>query len=371
VRSAWCDIDLGAIERNTRNLAGLAGVPLLPIVKADAYGHGVGPVVSCLAHLSCVWGVGVVLVAEATRLRELGYEGRIVIPGGLVPEQAAEAIDSGAIIALSDLAVARALDHEARRRREQAIVHLKVDVGMHRLGFPLEEAERAAEEIAACDGLSLEGVLTHLAAAHAGDEDSRLRTAREVALFSELVGRLRPRFPRLVTHAANSSALMAAEDSAFDLGRPGLAVYGWKPAEWLPDVPALEPALAVRSRVVVVKTTGPGARVGYSQSPVAADRRLGVLPIGYADGIPAQWGVQGGYVLFESGRAPLVGSVSMDSCVVDLTDLPAEGRGSIGLVLGSGPEGTIDLHETAAATGRSVYELLVALNGRLPRRHHR
>jgi alanine racemase len=370
VRSAWCDINLGAIERNARALAGLAGVPLLPIVKANAYGHGVGPVVERLEQLPSVWGVGVVLVAEATRLRELGYQGRIVIPGGLIPEQAAEAVDSRSIIALSDLAVARAIDREARGRGEVAVVHLKVDVGMHRLGFPLAEAESAAAEIAACEGLRLEGLLTHLAAAHAGDEDSRARTAREIALFADLADRLRHRYPDLVTHAANSSALMAAGGSAFDLARPGLAVYGWKPAGWLPDSLALEPALGVHSRVVVEKVTGTGARVGYSQTPVAADRRLGVLPIGYADGIPAQWGLRDGYVLFATGRAPLVGSVSMDSCVVDLTELPDEGPGSIALVLGTGAEGLIDPHEPAAATGRSVYEMLVALNGRLPRRHH-
>jgi alanine racemase len=163
---------------------------------------------------------------------------------------------------------------------------------------------------------------------------------------------------------------MTAGEAVFDLARPGLAVYGWKPAGWLPDEPRLEPAMAVRSRTVVIKETAPGARIGYSQTPAAAGRRLGVLPIGYADGIPADWGLNGGYVLFPEGPAPLVGSVSMDSCVVDLTDVPGEGRGSIALMLGSGPEGLLPPHEIAAATGRSVYEVLVALNGRLPRRHH-
>jgi len=370
VRSAWCDINLGAIERNARALAERAGAPLLPIVKANAYGHGVGPVVERLATLPAVWGVGVVLVAEATRLRELGYDGRIVIPGGLIPEQAAEALDSGAIIALSDREVARALDREARRRGTRAPVHLKVDIGMHRLGFPFAEAEEAAGEVASLPGLRLEGVLTHLAAAHCGDEVSRERTRSEVERFTALVSRLGARHGPLIAHAANSSAVMAAGDATFDLARPGLAVYGWKPAAWLPDLPPLEPALAVRTRVVVEKTTVPGASVGYSQTPLGAGRRLGVLPIGYADGIPAAWGLAGGCVLFAGGRAPLVGSVSMDSCVVDLTDLPAEGVGSIALVMGEGEEGRLDPHDLAAATGRSIYELLVALNGRLPRRHH-
>ncbi len=369
MRSAWCDVDLGAIERNVRALSAAAGVPLLPIVKANAYGHGVGPVVRRLSGMAEVWGVGVVLVAEATELRTGGYEGRIVIPGGLLPEQAAEALDARAIIALSDLELARSLDREARRRGEILPVHLKVDIGMHRLGFPFTGAAVAAREIAALDGLRLEGVLAHLASAHSGDEASQQRTRRELTRFTSLVTELRARYGPLVTHAANSSALLAVPGAAFDLARPGLAVYGWKPAGWLPDSPPLEPALAVRARVVVEKTTGEDAQVGYSQTPVPSGRRLGVLPIGYADGIPMNWGLAGGYVLFGSGRAPLVGSVSMDTCVADITDLPAEGAGSIALLLGAGAEGIITPHEMAAATGRIPYELLVALNGRLPRRH--
>jgi len=369
MRSAWCDIDLNALESNARTLAGIAGVPLLPIVKANAYGHGAEAVVDRLATIDKVWGVGVVLVTEARHLREHGYRGTILIPGGLLPEQAEEAMECDAVIALSDMRVARALDAEAKGRGIKQRVHMKVDMGMHRLGFPFEEAESVAGDIASLDGLSLEGVATHLAAAHAGDEQSLKRTRSEVAEFARLVERLRKSHGTLIAHAANSSALLSVKESAFDLVRPGLTLYGWMPADWLGNGVQLEPVIAVRARVAVVKTTTADALIGYSQTPVGEGRRVGIIPIGYADGIPNRWGLEGGYVLFPSGRAPLMGSVSMDSCVVDLTDLPDEGIGSTALLLGSGPEGTIDPAEIGRATGREQYELLVGLNGRLPRRY--
>ncbi|MFC1500709.1 alanine racemase [Candidatus Zixiibacteriota bacterium] len=370
MRSAWCDIDLNALESNARILASIAGVPLLPIVKANAYGHGVEAVADRLATIDQVWGVGVVLVTEARHLREHGYRGTILIPGGLLPEQAEEALECDAVIALSDMGVARALAAEARRRGTKQRVHIKVDVGMHRLGFPLGDAESVAGDIAALDGLSLEGVVTHLAAAHAGDEQSLTRTRSEIAVFARLVSHLRQSYGPLIAHAANSSALLSLKEAAFDLVRPGLTLYGWTPSEWLGSDVGLQPAMAVRARVAVVKMTSADALVGYSQTPVGEGQRIGIIPIGYADGIPNRWGVEGGYVLFLSGKAPLLGSVSMDSCVVDLTDLPGEGIGSTALLLGAGPEGTIEPAEIGKATGREQYELLVGLNGRLPRRYH-
>ncbi len=369
VRSAWCDINLDALEANARNLAGLAGVPLLPIVKANAYGHGVVEVVNRLAALEQIWGVGVILVAEASHLRENGFGGTIFIPGGLLPEQAEEALTCDAVIAVSDMQVVRALDTEARKRGTHQRIHLKVDVGMHRLGFPFNDAEAVAREIAAMEGLRLEGVITHLAAAHSEDEASRARTLSEVDLFGRIVEHLRKDHGTLIAHAANSSAVLSVKEAAFDLVRPGLTIYGWAPAPWLAERVPLEPVIAVRARVAVVKTTTADARVGYSQTPIEEGRRIGILPIGYGDGIPNHWGLEGGYVLFPSGRAPIIGSVSMDSCVVDITGLPAEDIGSTALIMGAGPEGIIDPAEIGQAVGREIYELLVGLNGRLPRRY--
>lgn len=369
MRSAWCDIDLDALEANARTLAGIAGVPLLPIVKANAYGHGAVRVVARLASLDEIWGVGVILVAEATHLREHGYTGTIFIPGGLLPEQAEEALGCEAVIAISDMSVARALDAEALKKGVRQRVHLKVDVGMHRLGFPFAEAEETAAGIAAMQGLQLEGVLTHLAAAHSGGEAALARTRSEVERFGGLVERLRADHGPLVAHAANSSAALAMPEASFDLVRPGLAIYGWPPSDWLADKADLKPVIAVRARVAVVKTTTPDALVGYSQTPIGEGRRIGILPIGYGDGIPNRWGLKGGRVLFGTGEASIIGSVNMDSCVVDITDLPDEGIGSTALIMGSGAEGVIDPAEIGRATDREVYELLVGLNGRLPRRY--
>jgi alanine racemase len=370
MRAAWCDIDLAALRDNADALSELAGVPLLPMVKANAYGHGLGPVTMELADHPLVWGMGVAFVSEAVRLRELGYRGRILVLGGTHPDEAEEALDCSATLALSTTAMAEALSRAATHREMSGSVHLKVDVGMHRLGTPFARAEEVAAEIERLPNLHLEGLLTHFAAAHDGDAASQDRTGEELTRFMELAERLNARYGPLLTHAANSSALMTRAEARMDLARPGLALYGWKPAAWLPDAPTLKPVAAVRARVVLVKEAGAEARVGYSQTPIPAGSRVGILPIGYGDGLPQAWGLHPGRVVFHSGTAPLVGSVSMDSCAVDLTGLSAEEEGSTALLVGSGPEGQVSPTEIAAATGRTSYEILTGMMRRLPRRYH-
>jgi len=341
------------------------------MVKADAYGHGADEAARVLDDLDGVWGMGVALVPEATALRDGGYTGRVLILGGLLPEEAEEAVSVGATVAISSLEVAEALDRVAARAGQSCPIHLKVDIGMHRLGIPIADAVAATDQLARLDALRLEGVLTHLAAAHHEDETSRQRTRDEIDRFAILVEELRDRHGPLLVHASNSSTLMAGPADPFDLARPGLALYGWSPANWLPDDIVLEPVAAVRARLAIVKVATDDALAGYSQTPVPAGRRLGVLPIGYGDGIPQAWGLTGGGVWFESGRAPMVGSVSMDSCIVDIHDLPEVGVGSTALVLGSGPEGMVAPAEMAAATGRNAYEVLTGLTARLPRHYLR
>ncbi len=371
MRAAWCEIDLNALDRNVDAVSGMAGVQIVPMVKANAYGHGLGPVVMRLAQHPAVWGMGVALATEAQDLRGVGYEGRVIVLGGLLPDEAEDVVATGATIALTTLDVAAALSQAAESAGTLCTVHLKVDIGMNRLGFLYEQAEEAADAIQGMRGLRLEGVMTHLAAAHEGDQSSIIRTVEELERFLSLVERLRASHGPLLSHAANSSALMTLERSRLDLARPGLALYGWKPSAWLPDEPLLSPVAAIRARVAAVKTMGEGARVGYSQTPIDAGRRIGILPVGYGDGLPQAWGLAPGYVLFSSGRAPIVGSVCMDSCVVDLTDLPDEGEGSAALLLGSGHEGTITVDEIAEATNRASYEILSGITERLPRRYTR
>jgi alanine racemase len=369
MRPAWCEINLDALEANGERLSQAANAPLLAIMKADAYGHGAREVTRRLADCPWFWGAGVARLDEVRWLREGGYRGPLLVLGGLVPEEAPQAVALEAGVAISTLPVARALSQAAVAGGGSIAVQLKVDLGMFRFGVPWEEAEQAARSIARLPGLRFEGILGHLGAAHRDDEDSRARTHREIERFAALVADLRRRYGPLIAHLANSSTLLAHNGVAFDLARPGLALYGWKPAPWMPDSVILRPALAVRARVAVVKQTTAGARVGYSATPVQAGRRLGVLPIGYGDGLPRRLGLQGGYVRFATGTAPMVGSVSMDSCVVDLTELSQEGEGSTALVLGAGPEGLISPVELAARSGLSIYEVLVGLSLRLPRIH--
>jgi hypothetical protein len=243
MRAAWCDIDLEALRANADALVRQAGVPLLPIIKAEAYGHGLLPVARCLGGHPGVWGMGVALTGEAAALRRDGFTGRVLVLGGILPEECEEAVTAGATVALSSLTLAEMLGRTATALGRTVSVHLKVDVGMNRLGVPAAVAAEAAERIAATPGLRLEGILCHLGAAHEGDPASLARTRAEIARFEELTAPIIARHGPLVRHAANSSALLTLPESSFDLVRPGLTLYGWRPAEWLPPRPEFRPVL--------------------------------------------------------------------------------------------------------------------------------
>ncbi len=368
-RHAEARVDLSAVRDNVRALRGRTSAEVLAVVKADGYGHGLLPCARAAVAGGATW-LGTALVDEALALRAAGITEPRVLAWLLGPgERCAEAI--GADIDLS-VNAAWALDDVVAAAREAgstARVHLKVDTGLSRGGaapadWPdLVEAARKAE----VDGtVRVVGLWSHFAYADAPGHDTIRRQAaefRRAVEHAESAG-LRPD----VRHLANSAATLTAPEHHFDLVRPGIAVYGLSP---VPEVGApaaygLRPAMTLTAGLVLVKRVPAGSGVSYGHI-YTTDREttLGLVPLGYADGVPRNAG-NVGPVLAAGRRRTVAGRVCMDQLVVDLGDDEAA-PGDRVVLFGPGDDGEPTAQDWADATGTISYEIVTRLGPRVPR----
>lgn len=343
---ALVEVDLGALEENYRLLKARARGEVVPVLKADAYGHGALPIARFLEARGVV-RFAVATLTEGRALRE-GVKGEVLLLGSLHPLEAEEALRLSLVPTLSTLEAARALAQRARALGLTPRAHLEVDTGMNRVGFPWEEALPALKAVEAL-GVRVEGVYSHLA------------TAGEDAAFVELQ---RARFLEVrralgegyFYHLENSLGLLLHGGENV---RVGLALYGLVPGF------GLRPALRILARPTLVKRLRPGDRVGYGGVYVARGGEwLATLPVGYADGLP--WGAVG-FVKGPSGElCPVGGRISMDQTTVALPG-PVELSAVFEVV--SADFGPTGLLAWAEARGTLPYEVAVHLSKRLPRRY--
>jgi alanine racemase len=345
---AWIDVDLGALSRNGALLARRAGVPLLPMVKADAYGLGAVPAVRALEGLD-PWGFGVATVAEGHELRGAGVARPVIV---FTPLLAAE-LPAAAALRLTPT-LHRAADVAAWAPTGLPW-HLSVDTGMNRAGVRWDEIGALADAVRACPP---EGVFTHFHSAQLCDGSQALQERR----FEEALAAL-PVRPRHV-HAENSAALERRPGSPWTLARPGVFLYGVDSGAGV----AVEPVAAVRARVVDLRRVRDGETVSYDGSWRAeGERRVATLAIGYGDGYRRALGNRG-TVLVRGRPAPVAGNVTMDMTMVDVTGIPCE-LGDVATLIGADGGRALGIVEVARAGGLSPYELLTGLRGRLPRRY--
>lgn len=332
---AWVEIDLGSLVRNAKALADRARAPLLPMVKADAYGLGAIPVVRALESLD-PWGYGVATITEGAELRAAGITRPIVVFTPLL---------------VSDLAAARVHDLTPALGSQESISawggrwHLAVDTGMNRAGMPWDTVNTL--------GKVPEGAFTHFHSAERDDGSMELQLAR----FREALAKL-PERPRFL-HAENSSALeKLSKPSEWDLVRPGVFLYGvGKTAE---------PVATLKAHIVDLRTIGAGESVSYSGGYRATSpRRIATLALGYADGYRRSFGNRG-RVVVNDREAPVVGNVTMDMTMIDVTDVPCA-IGDVATLLGRAGDRILDAMTVAETGGVSPYELLVGLKLRAPR----
>lgn len=359
LRAARARVDLDRLAENYRALVAFSPVALMPVVKADAYGHGA---LQVARHLVAAGAprLAVAYVEEALLLRQGGLKVPIVVLAGFGPGQVRAMLDHHLTPVLSTprgvdwlLAVARA----AGRR---VGVHLKVDTGMTRLGLDSEQLEAAAATLSDSGLVDVEGLMTHLASA----DESADFTRRQLDRFDDALERVQRRgvHPPWI-HAANSAGLAFLRPS-HTLARPGLLLYGLRPRPLAPPV-GVKPVMRVSADVALVRDVPEGTSVSYGGTWVAPrPSRIGTLPIGYADGVPRTDAMSnGGHFMVRSRPAPVVGRVCMDLTMVDLTDLPSAAEGSEAVLFGDEP----DAWDVAERAGTNAWEALTSLGARLPR----
>jgi len=349
---AWVEVSLAAVVENARTVARVAGTRLLPVVKANGYGMGAVAVSKALEPLD-PWGYGVATVDEGVELRAAGITRPVLVFMPARPDVFDAYHEHRLTPALGDGAGIQAWI--ARERRGGAF-HVEIDTGMARSGVRWDEVEPLAGLL---DTPHLEGCYTHFHSADRRDGSADAQLER----FMTAVARLARRPPLL--HVANSAAALQGKPFALDLIRPGIYLYGASPGEGLPSG---KPAIAVRARVVSVRTVRQGEGVGYGASWTAErDTTVATLAIGYADGVRRLLGRESAAtVLLNGARCPVVGRVTMDLTTVAVRDGRAA-PGDVATVIGDVDGQGNTLNQVAAWSGTLPHELLVGLGPRLPR----
>lgn len=354
-----------ALNRTT--VRGAAAPPgIIAVVKANAYGHGALPVARALEQAGADW-LAVADIEEGIDLRQAGIRARILVFGALSVSALDGVFAHGLIPTVASPAAGRALQAAAHAHGARVRYHLKIDTGMHRLGFRHENLRWTLPELLASENLEIEGVYTHFATSDEPEHDlmEHQRLAFETACATLADLGARPRYK----HAANSAALLRDSRVWYDLVRPGLLLHGVVPPPLSTTLP-LRPVMSLTSRVVAVKGVRAGETVGYG-ARFAPDRptRIAVVPAGYADGLDRRL-ERGGCVLVRGARAPIVGAVSMDMLTVDVTDIAGVNPGDEVVFLGSqgeAPWQRLDAREMASAISTIPYEVLCRLGSRVHR----
>jgi len=361
LRHAWVEIDLAALVRNFERLeAAVAPARVLPVVKADAYGHGAVAVARALEPAGAA-GFAVALVEEGIELRQAGVRSQVLVLSP-TPEGAEDALlEFGLVPAVSGLDQLERIEARALASGHRLDVHLKFDTGMSRLGLPEATAEEVLARVRGSRALRLAGLMSHLAEAENAQSPAN---AEQLARFRALAARLgAEERERVALHLANSAGGLLSPATRFDLVRSGLALYGGGP--WRQAL-GLSPVMAVRAELVTTREVAPGTRAGYG-GRWRAERpsRLGVVPLGYADGYP--WRAEArAEALLRGRRVPLAGAVSMDLILLDLTECGGE-DGEVVTLLGADGVEEVTADELALRSGTLVYEILCHFGLRLPR----
>jgi alanine racemase len=372
IRSTVADVDLNAIAHNFHAIRtfleaeprapGMPAPGVISVVKANAYGHGSGPVALALERAGATM-LACADIEEAIVLRRAGVRCEILVFGALGVSDVTGIFEHSLTPTISTPSAGKALQEAAARRQTRLRYHLKIDTGMNRLGFRHDNLPRTMPELLASPNLQIEAVYTHFATAddpeHPLMELQRQRFDQARSYLQSLGVH-----PRLV-HAANSAALLRDSRVWYDLVRPGLLLYGVAPPPLATTIP-LRPALSLRSRLVAVKHIRTGEAVSYG-ARYTAERptRVAVVPAGYADGIDLRMAGRG-VALVRGRRAAIVGAVCMDMILLDITDIEAYPGDEV-VLLGTQGDQEIGVREMAGSIGTIPWEVLCRLGSRIER----
>lgn len=371
LRPTWVEISLSKLRQNYERVRRLAGGrKVMAVIKADAYGHGAVAVANCLAERGVDW-FGVASVEEACELRAAGITQPILLLGGLYMSDPADLIEFQLTPSVSSTARLDTYAECARRYGRPIEFHLKVDTGLGRLGVPPDRLAAFLERYRTLQGVSLTGLLTHLASAEdllatqSEEQGERFRAA----LAQLNSAGIEPAW----THVSNSGALLARREFPENMVRIGGLLYGYctplvvPSGKDLSDLPEFEPILTFKSRVVYLKDVPSETPLGYGAAfHTRRPSRIATVPVGYADGLSRALSNRG-HAIVRGTLARLVGSISMDLSLLDVTDIPGVNVGDEVMLLGQSNGRSITALDVAQKLDTVPYEVLCLIGKRVPR----
>jgi alanine racemase len=374
MRPTWAEIDLSALRHNFRTMNRLVGpqTTVCAVIKADAYGHGIEPVALALQKEGAAW-MGVTSTDEGVQVRDAGVNTRILLMTGFWHGEEDEVVARNLTPSVWDPWQVESLQQTASKRNAKAAFHLKVDTGMTRFGIGFSDLPKCLELIRKSPNLELEGVFTHLASAEvvdAPDVEAQREKFVEVQKIVKQYG-FSPRY----FHMANTAATICHPETRDLMVRPGIAMYGyiqrfaWASGGRGPGYPIdLKPVLSWKTKIISMREVPAGRFVGYNGTFITTRRtRIAGLPIGYADGLNRRMSGRGRFIV-RNHYAPILGRISMDITLVDVTEIPEAQIGDEVLVIGSSENCSVNAWHHAHFADTIAYEILCAISERVPRR---
>jgi alanine racemase len=365
-RPTIAEIDLGAYEHNLARIRESIGADrkLMAVVKANAYGHGAVPLAKRAVGTHADW-LGVATIEEAIELRSAEVLAPILILGPLFDNNFSVIIENDIRPVLISLEMAEAFDREAKRLGKKAKAHVMLDTGMGRIGFWQDIAEKVVLRIAEMPNVEVEGVMTHYPESDGMDKTF---TQAQTKRFGEIRDNLQSAGLEIpLFHAGNSGAILDHPDSLFDMVRAGIITYGIYPSDECSRNLDLRPVMTLRTKIAYLKTISSGRSISYGRTYIAqSERMIATLPIGYADGIPRYLSNRG-IVVVRDENVPIVGRVTMDQIMIDVTDIVGVQVGDDVLFFGQMGRNVVHAEDFAALAGTIGYEVVCWVSKRVPR----
>jgi alanine racemase len=362
----WAEVDLDRFARNVASIDAAIGpgCSVLLVVKADAYGHGAVEIARAAVDAG-VSMLGVATLHEGIELRTAGLTTPIVILSPSLASEAEEILEHRLTPCVSSLGFADLLARRAAARETRARIHVEVDTGMGRTGVSDEDAVEFLKRVSAMRHLELEGVFTHFPDADSGNTFFAERQLRRFQQILEQLAEAGVAVP--IRHAANSAGILSLPQSRLDMVRPGILAYGFYPSARVPRSIEVSGVMSFKSRVVQIREVPAGRFISYGRTyQTARATRVGVLPVGYGHGLP--WLLSNrGEVLIRGRRAPMIGRVTMDLTMVDVTEIPDVALGDEAVLWGEQKGASITLEEVAERAETIPYEILCSMGKRVVR----
>lgn len=373
LRRTWAQINLDAIDNNINQIKSIVrpGCKLCAVVKADCYGHGYAYTAQEMSAAGADW-FAVSNLAEALQLRRVGIDKPVLILGYTPPEKAKELVFNDISQSVFSREYAEALSAAAEKEGIRVNAHIKIDTGMSRIGFVYHDSEEdhavleEAEAVCCLPGIEPEGIFTHFSSADCADGE--VFTRLQYDLFCNAVKYLSERGIEFrIRHCSNSAAILRFPEMNFDMVRAGIILYGIYPSSEVPRPIRLLPVMELKAVISMIKTLPGETPVSYGRIySTDGDVKVATVPIGYADGYPRRASDKM-YMLVNGKKAPIIGNVCMDQCMLDVSGIDGVKAGSQITVFGSDSGAFVSVDEIADKAGVINYEIICGLSRRVPR----